>query len=206
MDEKQIEKQIEKGSVSQHLSALRIGDSLAQQRLWDRYMERLVKLASRKLRGAHGLDAGAEDAVIQAYHEFLDGVPDGRFSKLQDRDDLWQVLVMLTNRRSTDILRKAGARKRGSGKVSVQSNLTSSTPSSDFEQVVSGEPSPEFAALMNEEVIERLSELDSEELRTIALQRMKGYGNEEIAKSLGKALRTIERKVGIIRDQWAKHL
>ncbi len=198
------------GSVSQCLEALKVGDSFAQQRLWDKYMERLIRLAARKLQGTRGLVEGAEDVVSEAYNDFLKGAVDGRFPRLDDRQDLWQVLVMLTNRKAIGLQRKAKAIKRGEGNVRTESVFAAGDAEGSFGPgiagVVSGDPTPQFAALMNEEVSERLRQLDSDIQRQIALYRMKGYSNTEIAKELGIAKRTVERKVSLIRDAWFNKL
>ena len=41
----------------------------------------------------------------------------GRFPELDDRQDLWKVLVMLTARKAVDQLRRGHAQKRGGGLV-----------------------------------------------------------------------------------------
>lgn len=40
-------------------------------------------------------------------------------------------------------------------------------------------------------------------MRRVALPRMEGYTNEEVADRLGCSLRSIARKVEIIRRTWA---
>ena len=69
-------------------------------------------------------------------------------------------------------------------------------------QVVGDEPTPEFAALVADECRARLEGLRDDTLRRIALLRMEGYGNEEIAARLGTSLRSVERKIEAIRKRW----
>ncbi len=85
-------------SVTLWLDQLKAGESAAAGQLWQRYVERLIRLASRKLGDLPKRVADEEDVVLSAFHGFLQGVEDGRFSRLDDRDDLWQVLAMLTER------------------------------------------------------------------------------------------------------------
>jgi DNA-directed RNA polymerase specialized sigma24 family protein len=47
-----------------------------------------------------------------------------------------------------------------------------------------------------------LHHLGTEELRSIVIAKMEGYTDEEVAARLGKSLRTVVRKVSIIRDKW----
>jgi DNA-directed RNA polymerase specialized sigma24 family protein len=64
------------------------------------------------------------------------------------------------------------------------------------------EPTPEFAALVAEECQRRLDSLGDAELRSVALWKMEGYTNDEIAERLGCVPRTVERKLRVIRGLW----
>ncbi len=74
-------------------------------------------MASRKLGDLPRRVADEEDVVLSAFHDFLRGVEEGRFTRLDDREDLWQVLVMLTERKAIGLRRKTQAEKRGGGQV-----------------------------------------------------------------------------------------
>ena len=71
-----------------------------------------------------------------------------------------------------------------------------------FAQVVGDEPSPEFAAMVAEEFRLRLEGLKDDSLRQVALMRMEGYANEDIAARLDISLRRVERKLEAIRKRW----
>jgi DNA-directed RNA polymerase specialized sigma24 family protein len=64
------------------------------------------------------------------------------------------------------------------------------------------EPTPEFAAMVAEEVRLLLCALDDDTLRRIATLKMEGFSNEEIAGDQRVALRTVERKLHLIRQIW----
>jgi DNA-directed RNA polymerase specialized sigma24 family protein len=69
-------------------------------------------------------------------------------------------------------------------------------------QVIGPEPSPEFAAMVAEECGRLLDGLPDESLRTVALMKMEGYTNDEIADRLDCGPRTVTRKLNIIRTAW----
>ena len=69
-------------------------------------------------------------------------------------------------------------------------------------EVISGEPTPEFAAMMTDECRQLFGSLSDESLRVVALLKLEGHSNEEIAKSLDCGLRTVERKLEVIRKRW----
>jgi DNA-directed RNA polymerase specialized sigma24 family protein len=49
-----------------------------------------------------------------------------------------------------------------------------------------------------------LDRLDNEMLRTVALRKLEGYRNSEIAAQLDCATRTVERKLRRIRALWSQ--
>ena len=64
------------------------------------------------------------------------------------------------------------------------------------------EPTPEFAAQVADECRRLLGVLRDDSLRVVARLRMEGYSNTEVAGQLGCSLRTIARKVELIRRSW----
>ena len=109
------------GSVTNWIAQLKAGKLQASQQLWERYVDRLVRLARKKLGRTPRRAADEEDVVISAFDGFLRGVAESRFPQLDDRDDFWQVLVMLTDRRAVDHRRRELAARRGGGVVRGES-------------------------------------------------------------------------------------
>ena len=68
------------------------------------------------------------------------------------------------------------------------------------------EPSPEFAAMMGDECRRLLEKLGDPQLRELAVAKMEGCSNREIAQRLDCALRTVERRLKLIRDEWRQEL
>ena len=69
-------------------------------------------------------------------------------------------------------------------------------------QVAGDEPTPEFVALMNDEYRRLFGSLGDESLRVVALMKLEGFSNEEIARSLDCSVRTVERKLDLVRKRW----
>jgi DNA-directed RNA polymerase specialized sigma24 family protein len=184
----------EPGSVTGWLDGLRAGDEVAAQRLWEGYFRRLVGLARHKLGGHPRGPAGSEDVALSAFDSFCRGAEQGRFPRLADRHDLWQVLVLLTARKAIDVARRERAGKRGGGAAG---------PAGPFlEDVVGPDPTPSFAAEVAEECRRLLDAQPHPDLREIALAKLEGYTNPEIASRLGKSVATVERKLNLIRRTW----
>jgi DNA-directed RNA polymerase specialized sigma24 family protein len=193
------------GSVTHWISQLKAGDQTAAQHLWERYFQRLVGLARTKLHGASRGAADEEDVALSAFDSFYRGVAQGRFPQLLDRDDLWQVLLTLTTRKAADLVRHEGRRKRGGSAVRGEPALPETDSAANepaLDHLISREPSPAFAAQVAEECQRLLDKLGDAELRALALLKMEGYTNDEIARRLGRAPRTVKRRLQLIRRLW----
>ena len=196
------------GSVSHWIDQLKAGDSAAAERLWGRYFEQLVALARTRLRGTPRRAADEEDVALSALDSFCRGAERGRFPELLDRDSLWRLLVTITLRKAHNLRRDEQRQKRGGGGVVGESELpdADSALEAGLEQVLGREPTPELAAQVAEECRRLLSRLDDAALQSVALLKMEGYTNRELAAQLGCGLRTVERKLRLIRQIWAKEV
>jgi DNA-directed RNA polymerase specialized sigma24 family protein len=192
----------EDGSVTAWIGDLKAGGDGAAQRLWERYFEQLVQLARKRLRGATRADCDEEDAALSAFDSFCRGVKNGRFPRLDDRDDLWRILVVLTQRKVADQVRHEMTLRRGGG--NVRGELT--VDGSGLDQLPSLEPTPEFAAILAEEYRRRLEALGSENLRRVAVWKLEGYTADEVAARLGCTRRAVQRKLNLIRREWCAEI
>jgi RNA polymerase sigma factor (sigma-70 family) len=195
------------GSVTHWLGALQSGNLNAAQPLWERYFARLVRLAQARLRTRKGLRAAEdeEDAALSAFHSFCRAASEGRFPRLDDRHDLWRLLVAITERKAADQLRRARRLKRGGGRVHNEAELAKGEPSSGpagLDRIAGSQPTPEFAAEFAEEYRRLFEALRDEELRRIAVWKLEGHTVDEIACQLGCARRTVARRLELIRTLW----
>jgi DNA-directed RNA polymerase specialized sigma24 family protein len=189
-------------SVTQWISALKQGDEAAALGLWEVYFRRLVGLARARLRDAPRRIADEEDVALSAFDSFCRGARAGRFPRLDDRHDLWQILVLITVRKAIDLRNYEGRPSRGKGRVQSLTELTRE----GLERIGSAEPTPELAAQLAEEYQRLMGQLGDSTLRSVATWKLEGYTNGEIAARLGCVLSTVERKLARIRSEWAKDM
>lgn len=196
-------------SVTCFLHRLQEGDRDAAQRLWERYYDRLIHLARSKLRDAPRRAADEEDVALSAFDSFCRDAEAGRFPRLQDRHDLWQVLALITTGKARDLIRSERRAKRGGGAVLDEGALpgpADSATGSPLEQARSKEPSPEDAAELADLIGCLLTRLEDATLRAVAVQKLAGRTNPEIAAQLDCSPRTVERKLDLIRRVWEAEL
>jgi RNA polymerase sigma factor (sigma-70 family) len=197
-------------SVPQWLARLKVGDHAAATKLWERYSHRLVSLARQRLRGSPRRAADEEDVALSAFDSFCRRAEAGSFPKLDDRDDVWNLLLTIVWRKADKLRQYEGRQKRGGGAVRGDSALpgaedTTSQPGG-LAAVADEEPTPEEAAVCAEEFDRLLALLPDPGLRRIALLRFEGYANAEIAQQLRCVVSTVERRLKRIRALWQKEL
>jgi len=187
-------------SVTHWIGNLKAGESVAAARLWERYFHRLVGLARVKLGPKQRAAGSDEDVALSVLKSLCVGAERGQFPQLADRENLWPLLVVITTRKAADLMQHDGRQKRGGGKVLNEQDLAAAERN-PLAEVLSAEPSPEFAAIMAEQCRLLLEKLDDEG-RRIAMGKMEGRSNAELAGELGVGLRTVERKLELIRRTW----
>lgn len=182
-------------SVTAWIAELKAGQHSAAEQLWERYFHRVVGLARHKLAASNRRAIDEEDVALSAFKSFCLGAADGRFPQLSDRDNLWPLLVVITSHKALDQLRSERRQKRGG-----EANR-SETAERELEKILSREPTPEFAAQMAEACDILLNRL-SPTLRPIAELKLLGHTNAEIAERQACGLRTVERRLELIRRHW----
>jgi len=195
----------EPGSVSLMLDALKQGENDAVADLWDRYFRRLVPLAKRRLGSGPRKVADEEDVALSVMNNLVNGAARGAFPQLADREELWKLLIVLTQRKVTDQIRKELAQKRGGNNVRGESIFMKAGGGDDglgWDAVLNQEPTPQALALMDERCAQLMDTLEDDTLRQIARLKLESYTNEEIASELGVTTRTIKRKCALIREKW----
>lgn len=188
------------------LEELKAGNTAAAKPLWDGYFTRLVRLARARLWAVPRVAADEEDVALSAFDSFCRAVMVGRFPRLDDRDDLWQVLFLITTRKAINLVRRATS-VSGGGNVIHASATSRGGEGSETDllaAIVCREPLPDVVVEVAEACGLLLGLLDKKELRSVAIWKMEGYTNAEVAEKLGKSIPTVERKLARIRTIWER--
>jgi DNA-directed RNA polymerase specialized sigma24 family protein len=170
------------GSVTRLLGQLQEGSPEAVALIWQRYFHRLVGLARKKLHNAPRRAADEEDVALSAFDSFCQGATRGRFPQLNDRGDLWRLLVTITARKACKQSRHDHRQKRGGNAV--------------LDEAALHEAAEEYERL--------LALLPDADMRDLAQWKMEGFTNDEIATRLGCTVRSVERRLRLIRILWSQ--
>ena len=148
--------------------------------------------------------ADEEDVALSALDSFCRAAREGRFPDLADRDGLWRLLLQMTVHKAMNLARHERRQRRGEGRAKSLDDDQVVSDQGIVANIVGREPTPEFAAMMADECRRLLEKLDDPQLRELAVAKMEGYNNEEIARRFECSLRTVERRLRLIRKEW-KH-
>lgn len=190
------------GSVTEWIEDLRNDDPDATVKIWNRFTDRLVAVARKQLRNSPCRVVDGDVVAADAFRDFFKRGPDG-FAKLVDRNDLWYVLVMIAERRATDAIRSEKSQRRGGGRVINAAEVHSDVSHDWMDSLSASTRPPDVELELLEAFEERLTSLESDLDRQIAINRLDGMGNREISNQHGISLRSVERKLENIRKVWS---
>ncbi|MDA1049125.1 MAG: sigma-70 family RNA polymerase sigma factor [Planctomycetota bacterium] len=195
------------GSVSVMLHQLQSDEThkreAACEYLWRRYSKKLLDFACRRLNHHVRRRVDEHDVVSDVFLSLWQLQRCGG-QDLNDRQELWKMLVTITLRRISNVVKfQRRARRdyrrelRIEGSAEFDAGLLSCVPSREL--------APETRALVKDELEKLMGQLPPQ-LRQIAVWKIAGFTNAEIARSdkLGCSVRTVERKLNEIRTLWCE--
>ena len=188
------------GSVTGVFTRFRAGDREAASQLWRQYFPRLIALARHTLSGRPQQAADADDAVQSAFVSFWQRAQRDGFSGPLHRENLWNLLGVITVRKALKRQERERAQKRGGGRVLNEAGPAGHDDRpSPLTQALGELPAHEFD-LFCEELLLMLDD----ESRRIALLRLLGHGTAEIAAALDCTQRRVQRKLNLVRLRWER--
>lgn len=200
----------EDASVTRLFFEFRQGSEEAASALWQLCCRALVREARQHLGPNNRRAADEEDVALSVFHELCSGATDGRLKDDLRRDDLIKLLRHFTKHQALDQRRYFKRQKRGGGIVrgdSVFAGGPTGEPNNDgFHNIPSTEPSPELLVQLDDQLQRLLASLDDDLLRDVARSCLAGDTRQETANKLGLSLRSVERKIALVRDAWSSLL
>src|SRR3954452_9611195 len=135
------------GTVTVLIKSLKVGDQEAARRLWERYFADLVRLARARLKNAPRGAADEEDVALDAFDCLCRGVQAGRFPRLDNREDLWRILLTITVRKAFNHVEYERRLRRGGVRAMAEAARLAEAlqAEGDLTRAPCREPSPELA-------------------------------------------------------------
>jgi RNA polymerase sigma-70 factor (ECF subfamily) len=172
----------------------RQGNEDAARQIVDRYLDRLIDLARRRLSQRLAGRVDPEDVVQSAFRTFFDRLRDGKFS-IDHQDDLAKLLIRITLHKTLRQVAFHTAGKRDANLELPQGEDARAR----LLAVLDSEPTPEATVAFLDELEHFFRQLKPVE-RQVIEHRLQGYGTEEIAKRLGLYDRKVRRVLEHVRS------
>lgn len=169
------------------IAAYKAGSESAARKLFDRYCEKLMRLAQRRIGPRMASRIDPEDAVQSAFRTFFDRVKNDQFT-FEGESEIFKLLVRLTVNKTLRQIAHHRAAKRDPGRETAQ-GLEDDTL---LEQLTADEPLPEVQVALLEEFDRFLQQLPAFDREVLQL-KFEGYTTTEIAKKLNSYDRKIRR-------------
>lgn len=171
----------------------RAGNQEAARQLFDRYVDRLVALARRRIGPRLARRVDPEDVVQSVFRTVFGRLREGQFH-IQEQDDLCKLLMRVTVHKTLRQVEFHGAGKRDPGLEADQGEASKER----VLELLDREPPPETVVAFLDELEHFLSQLGPLERQVVEL-RLQGHSNEEIAAQLGVIDRRVRRIIERVR-------
>lgn len=195
-------------SITRYLRRFLTGDTEAYERIFGRCFEQLTYWLKDKLRDTPTRVEDEQDVAQETMVFFAEAVQRGRFTGLKDRSELWALLLAIGTRKSLELRRRTTAAKRGGGRVRGDSAFASADATSPqvagWDDLPGTDPPPEDRVELADLLEHLLEQMTESDLREIALRRMAEQPVQQIAEEMQIALRSVERKLRLIRERWRR--
>lgn len=194
------------GSVTHWIQQLKAGDESALMKVHQRYWSYLVGVARKRLGDARARRVTDEEDVAQeAFLGFYRSLKDGRLIRLNNREDLLSLLVVITVRKALHQVQREQRVKRGRGRVRGDSVVNppqgSTLAAGGFDGLKGPWRAPDEQAILDDAYQRYLGDLPPA-LRGVAELLLAGYTHEQIAEMLACSRRTVERKLPLVLKRW----
>jgi RNA polymerase sigma factor (sigma-70 family) len=163
---------------------------MPDERKWHDYFDRLTRLARKKLASLPVRVKDEEDIASSAIKSFLRGRQAATVSG--DDFDLWPILATIAARKCVDLIVYSKAKKRDDARIS----------DAELDAIACSQPGPASVAEQEESRRRLLDALNDDHSRHIAVWKMEGFTNREIADKLDCSERSVEREVKLIKGLW----
>jgi DNA-directed RNA polymerase specialized sigma24 family protein len=178
-------------TVTKWIAALRQGDDASAKELWHRYFQRLMNFARSRMGAISKAVYDEEDAAISTFRVLCENLKTGKYPDIADGDEFWRLMLTVAVRKISRRVEYESAAKR-----------CDSSANRVDESLALAKESNQVAI----EYQELLSKLNDPNLERVAVLKLDGYTNEEIATAINRTRRTVQRMLDLIRDLWREEL
>jgi RNA polymerase sigma-70 factor (ECF subfamily) len=184
------------------MARLKSGDQIAARDIFERYVHRLIALASTRIGGKLRRKVDPEDLVQSVFNSFFARQVKDQYT-LQNWDGLWGLLAAITIHKCGHKIAHFHAACRDVDGEASSAILTGESRA-DWE-AVARDPSPHQLAIFDETIVGLMNEFDEREGQVFVLF-LQGWSVEEIAAEVSRSERTTRRVLERVRQRLESEL
>ncbi|MCA8999965.1 MAG: sigma-70 family RNA polymerase sigma factor [Planctomycetaceae bacterium] len=181
------------------LRRIKSADEAALQQFWEMKSDAFLRFAEQVFRGTTHIARDEEGAVQSALLSLWKGLREDRF-EFEDESGLLRIMLTIIRRKVIKQMRHAHRQRRGGGLDHVP--LYGATNDGEPVAIADDDLRPDELVEAKEEHARLFLVLGEAELRRIAILKLEGHTDQEIADALGRSRATIARKLRLIRETW----
>ncbi len=192
---KEIEETSHLEDLSRVLKNVQLGEGDAESQLHQKFVGRLVRLASSRINARFKAKIEPEEIVQSVFASFFRRHSVGEFH-FDDWNDLWALLVKITVRKCANKVEWFLSAKRNIN-LELEGKVSNSRDSSI--NAIASEPTAHEISIFHElldQLLDNLTELQQE----VVGYRLQGFSNLEISEKIGRSERTVYRALNNVRD------
>lgn len=176
------------------IEQFKAGSESAARELFDRYCERLMRLARRRIGQRMTSRVDPEDVIQSAFRTFFTRVRKDEF-KFEGENDLFKLLVRLTVHKTLRQVAFHRAAKRNPELEAAQASDAYEL----LQQLTDSDPPPEVEVALVDEFERFMNQLPAFDRRVLEM-KLQGYSTTEIAEALSSYDRKIRRVLERIQE------
>jgi eukaryotic-like serine/threonine-protein kinase len=183
------------GESYELLEQYRAGESEAATAIFERYVDRLVALARKRLSGKLSRRVDPEDVAQSAFRSFFLHAREGEY-ELRHTGDLWRLLAQIAIHKLHRQVDRHHAKRRAIGRDAGSEGVAAA-------QVL--EPGPAEVVALVEQLHRILADL-GDEPRNVLMATLRGEDVEQIATAMKKSPRSVRRYLAESRERIEREL
>jgi RNA polymerase sigma-70 factor (ECF subfamily) len=187
----------EDGSFDNLMARLRTGDDDAAAQVFNRFANRLIELARRRLTPQVRQKLDPEDVLQSVFRSFFAHQAAGQITDLESWDNLWSWLVVITLRKCGKRMKYFYSDRRDVDRESPAEAYVDAAESDSGKS--SDEPTPSEAAMLTETVEQLMNRLEGRHRQVLSLI-LQGYSVREVSLQVGCTERMAYRVLERVKD------
>lgn len=171
------------------LSRAQKGDSVAEAAVHNRFVDKLIRVANRRINARFNAKIAAEEVVQSVFASFFRRHRNDEY-RFDGWNDLWALLLRITFFKCSDRIAEFRTQKRDIQRELSWNGNSNEQDSSDY--LCQSEPSAEEIAIFNDAIDQLFDRLNAQQQKVVGM-RLQGMSNLEISQKIGRTERSVYR-------------